>query len=138
MGLSSTPPIFVTANLFSRYLAPLGAKYLKKGRKKIAKKTMFFLPFLGIFFWAVKGKLSSRDQVGCQRSLPDGLGVAWERPEAVARQPRGRRPGAPMQLPSHRGGCASSRLDHGLINPENPNVIYGKLVETTQKPSKKS
>ena len=27
----------------------------------------------------------------------------------------GRRPrGAPMQLPSRRGGCASSRLDHGL------------------------
>ena len=27
---------------------------------------------------------------------------------------RSRRPGAPMQLPSRQGGCASSRLDHGL------------------------
>ena len=35
-----------------------------------------------------KANVSCRDEVGCQRSLPDGLGVAWERLEAVARQPK--------------------------------------------------
>ena len=38
-------------------------------------------PFHDFQTWEgfVEAKLSSRDQVGCQRSLPDGLGVAWER-----------------------------------------------------------
>ena len=43
--------------------------------------------------------------------------TAWElhgsapRPSPTSRS---RRPGAAMQLPSRRGGCTSSRLDHGL------------------------
>ena len=53
-------------------------------------------------------KPSSRDQVGC---LPDGLG------SAPSRRPAG--PVVPLcpvvrRSPSRRGGCASSRLDHGL------------------------
>ena len=31
-------PVFVTAHPFSRYLAPLGAKYLEKKTEKILKK----------------------------------------------------------------------------------------------------
>ena len=63
----------------------------------------------------------SRNQVGCHRSLPDGLG----RPVPAVRM-RSRRPGAPQAVgeaalaadlitasKSVRGGCASSRLDHG-------------------------
>ena len=64
---------------------PLGAGYLSKKAKQ----------------------LSSRDQVGCSRSLP---GFAGEPPSPAVRMPS-RRPWAPLQI---QGGCASSRLDHGL------------------------
>ena len=54
--------------------------------------------------FVLEAKLSSRDQVGCSRSLPDGLGVAWERPEAVACQPK------PSSWRSHATPKPSGRL----------------------------
>ena len=43
-------------------------------------------------FASREARLSSRDQVGCKRSLPGGLGVAWERQDdgsASGRRPAG-------------------------------------------------
>ena len=59
-------------------------------------------------------------------------GPNWLEPEELGS--RSRRPGAPMQLPSRRGGCASSRLDHGLkvelfpATPGEKNTVLGTLI----------
>ena len=58
-----------------------GVQAASNGRGVIGK------PIWGFGRFSEKAKLSSLDQDGCWRSLPDSLGVAWEHPDAVARQP---------------------------------------------------
>ena len=100
-------------------------KALGRGWKGFGRIWDGFGKFKILEMQGLKAKLSSRDQVGYQRSLPDGLGVAWERQDNGRRWDDGGLPdngsgigrrlrGAPMQLPSRRGGCASSRFDHGF------------------------
>ena len=93
---------FRSGQPFFGYLAPPGAKCIEKRFKKNKKSAFWCL------FYRDQAQLSSRDQVGCQRGLPDCL--HGENPGAVARQSK---PSSWLS-PSNRGGCASSQLDHGL------------------------
>ena len=87
---------------FSKYLAPSGAKYCEKGLAAIGKS---FGKGLGRFwkklnFQAVIKSAASAASLDLQGS-----------PRTTARLADGRGSGAPLQI---QGGCASSRLDHGL------------------------
>ena len=84
------------------YLAPSGAKYCEKRVGRYWEKL-----WKGFGKVLEKAKLSSRDQVGCRRSLPGFAGEPTDDGSACGR----RGSGAPLQI---QGGCASSRLDHGL------------------------
>ena len=127
-----TSPIFEAANSFSRYLAPLGAKYLGKWPNKILKiwvspplslvnglKTRFEKKH--IFHPSLQAPALARlvtlvNRLNFQAVIPP------RRLGSCMGAPQSRRPSAeavvlaldPKQLPSRRGGCASSRLDHGL------------------------
>ena len=88
-------PILEAANPFSRYLAPLGAKYMEKRLKKIG-----FLAPLGLVTLVRKPDFQAVINSAASAASP----TAWGAPDDGAR----------WGSPSNRGGCASSRLDHGL------------------------
>ena len=81
--------------------------------RKTSTKNMRVLASLGLVTLVRKPNFQAVIKLAASAASPTAWKLHGSAPKPSPAS-RSRRPGAPMQLPSRRGGCASSRLDHSL------------------------